>query len=55
MKEVTILNNEDIIEKYKIFLELKDMKHGTIEVKIYTLVPFFRYLNSNVHTMYSCA
>lgn len=45
MKEVDIFNNTNTINKYKIFLELKDMKPDTIEVKIYALVPLFRFLN----------
>lgn len=46
MKDVTIPNNEYIIQNYKTFLELGDIKETTVEVKIYTLVPFFRFLNN---------
>lgn len=45
MKEVSIANNEIIIENYKNFLELGDIKPATIEIKLYVLVPFFRFLN----------
>jgi len=46
MKDVTITNNEYTIQNYKTFLELGDVKATTIDVKIYTLIPFFRFLNN---------
>jgi site-specific recombinase XerD len=45
MKKVSMFNNTDTMNKYKIFIELKDMKPCTIEGKIYTLVPLFKFLS----------
>lgn len=46
MAHPIIEGNIDIIEQYKLSLELKDLKDSTIEARIWSLVPFFRFLNN---------
>lgn len=45
MKEVVMPNNENTIKDYKTYLELRDLKSATIDIKCFVLIPFFRYLN----------
>ena len=44
--DIRFENNESNISDYIMMMELRDLKEATISVRLYSLVPFFKYLNN---------